>query len=40
MSEYDEPVPETPDLGATLVQQCHDLHAQMHEAIDNREEQK
>lgn len=40
MSEYDEPGPEVPDLGALLVQQCNDLHAQMHEAIENREEQK
>lgn len=40
MSEYDEPVPDVPDLGAELVQQCNDLHAAMHAAIDAREEEK
>lgn len=40
MSDYNEPVPDVPDLGAELVQQCHDLHAAMHAAIDAREEEQ
>lgn len=40
MSDYNEPVPEGTDLAAELVQQCNDLHAAMHAAIDAREEEQ
>lgn len=38
--DYNEPVPDVPDLGAYLVQQCNNLHAELHEAIENRQEEQ